>query len=506
MARLLAIAVAFTLGITVAQFIILRLAAPSLVDVSQENEQLQARLQAADAERRQLLQVLDVERQTRTRYEAAAVAMNVSLQRVQGKLQTLAHASNTALEQAVSAQLQAEHTAREMENTALELQRSLYAALQSSSKNGQHGNTASQTKHQLQQLQIRQQGKDTRSLVVPMLGDWEEASDDDWYSLLRRRGCRDRGFREKVQCCEPQLWPNFTNPLRQLRFRSNYRLHMYKLERLLNGGTITFIGDSISAQIFDAMRARAVRENLEAVPTALTPESLVGTSVNFVRTLQTGQPAVAFTLRIIRADKVENFYSAVDDAISLQPAVQGQSNRPGDSQVEPVQHIVVGNLGLHFSDSHANETTEYVRQLRYLADRLQRFNALPGNFGFLRDITPQHFKSRDMVDEAMGDYAKRNRSVTHCSAWSSGLLSTRNNRHNQIMEDVAEEFGLLVQKTTPYLKERHDAHIETRDNLKNNILDCTHWCAAVFDVFEDTFLYILHKRYGMDPRLKTVTA
>eukprot|EP00052_Salpingoeca_macrocollata_P006395 m.2368 g.2368 ORF g.2368 m.2368 type:complete len:274 (+) comp1541_c0_seq2:10-831(+) len=199
MARLLAIAVAFTLGITVAQFIILRLAAPSLVDVSQENEQLQARLQAADAERRQLLQVLDVERQTRTRYEAAAVAMNVSLQRVQGKLQTLAHASNTALEQAVSAQLQAEHTAREMENTALELQRSLYAALQSSSKNGQHGNTASQTKHQLQQLQIRQQGKDTRSLVVPMLGDWEEASDDDWYSLLRRRGCRDRGFREKVQ-------------------------------------------------------------------------------------------------------------------------------------------------------------------------------------------------------------------------------------------------------------------------------------------------------------------
>ena len=34
---------------------------------------------------------------------------------------------------------------------------------------------------------------------------------------------------------------------------------------------------------------------------------------------------------------------------------------------------------------------------------------------------------------------------------------------------------------------------ETRDGSKKNVLDCTHWCAPVFDVFEDTLLFALTK-------------
>ncbi len=43
--------------------------------------------------------------------------------------------------------------------------------------------------------------------------------------------------------------------------------------------------------------------------------------------------------------------------------------------------------------------------------------------------------------------------------------------------------------------DRYDAHIETRNDLKNNILDCTHWCAAAFDVFDDTLIGALAQVY-----------
>ena len=58
----------------------------------------------------------------------------------------------------------------------------------------------------------------------------------------------------------------------------------------------------------------------------------------------------------------------------------------------------VVNIGLHFSDSHEDKTKEFQNQLEQFAHALSAFNQQLGCFGFLRDITPQHFKGRDSDD------------------------------------------------------------------------------------------------------------
>ena len=67
-------------------------------------------------------------------------------------------------------------------------------------------------------------------------GLWEECSTDDWISLMRYRGCREQGYNSRVQCCEPQFFPNYTTPLRHVRFVSSYPFQTYKLERYAGQG------------------------------------------------------------------------------------------------------------------------------------------------------------------------------------------------------------------------------------------------------------------------------
>eukprot|EP00056_Hartaetosiga_gracilis_P020007 m.109 g.109 ORF g.109 m.109 type:complete len:178 (+) comp80_c0_seq1:58-591(+) len=151
---------------------------------------------------------------------------------------------------------------------------------------------------------------------------------------------------------------------------------------------------------------------------------------------------------------------------------------------------------------------------------------------------------------AFGEYSRRDLNVNHCSSWSSNhhynshnLIAderdeetddddevvevaaaasqevassmpstpstpsttvshtgTEDNEakalsNNEIIHILAKEYSLEVQPTVKYLSSRFDAHLETREKAKNFILDCTHWCAHVFDVFEDTMLAILMEKF-----------
>lgn len=85
------------------------------------------------------------------------------------------------------------------------------------------------------------------------------------------------------------------------------------------------------------------------------------------------------------------------------------------------------NIGLHFSDSHQNETEMFRRQLEFLMQHmgirwvaavdcqhrrltgslsmLVQFNrASPNNYAFLRDITPQHFQVNISFDGVNSDF------------------------------------------------------------------------------------------------------
>ncbi|EDQ87997.1 uncharacterized protein MONBRDRAFT_37661 [Monosiga brevicollis MX1] len=55
-------------------------------------------------------------------------------------------------------------------------------------------------------------------------------------------------------------WRNASQAEWHMIFESRFAFRAYKLEYVLHGGSIAFVGDSISSQIYDAIRQRAVRE------------------------------------------------------------------------------------------------------------------------------------------------------------------------------------------------------------------------------------------------------
>ncbi|EGD83174.1 hypothetical protein PTSG_03805 [Salpingoeca rosetta] len=319
---------------------------------------------------------------------------------------------------------------------------------------------------------------------------WEEVPEEDWDSLLRRRGCKEVDYIDKVHCCNPKYFHNFTTPMKHMRFVSPYPFAAYKLERLIRGGTISFIGDSITSQIYEALRARAHREKYVTRPLEKLPP-LAQAGLQYINN-KTGHPALAFTTLLYRADKAENIDEFIEASIPQLPSTaQHSSNRP--------QHIIVANIGLHFSDTHKDKSEEFRVQVDKFARALSTFNKHPLHFGFFRDITPQHFQSRADSSKHQGDYFKRDRSINHCAPWQeTQLQSHRNNLNNEYLIETAARYGLVVQPTTEFLAPRFDAHLETRNNDKGNVLDCTHWCAPVFDVFEDGLMAVLASRFSVD--------
>eukprot|EP00043_Microstomoeca_roanoka_P010056 m.95892 g.95892 ORF g.95892 m.95892 type:complete len:452 (+) comp14775_c0_seq2:154-1509(+) len=313
-------------------------------------------------------------------------------------------------------------------------------------------------------------------------GFWKKASPEEWDAIERRHGCRSEGFREHVQCCDATLFPNFTTPIDRLVFTSDFAFSAHKLERLLRGGTISFIGDSITAQIFNSLRARAAREKYIISTSEIQPP-LSTLSVDIIHT-RTGSKVKAFTATLYRADKATNIEEFLDASLVANPTPRSEA-----------QHVAVVNIGLHFSDKSEDQTERFKEQIVTFADALVRFNKQPNCFGFFREITPQHFKSVEKAGQ--GDYFSRDRSINHCAPWEAmQRQSYRNNLLNQILAEVAAKRNLIVQPVTKFLAPRHDAHLETRFTEKNNVLDCTHWCAQVFDVFEDGLMAVLFHRFG----------
>jgi hypothetical protein len=130
-----------------------------------------------------------------------------------------------------------------------------------------------------------------------------------------------------------------------------------------------------------------------------------------------------------------------------------------------------------------------------------------------RAVTPQHFKPRrgGLPDAVFGGFEKRDKNATTCVPHNSGDASADANvwaaddhsrgivDFNAILRNVAAEIGVPVQSTQPLLRSRHDAHIEARKSTTDTFtLDCTHWCAAVLDVFDVTLADVLRARFGED--------
>ena len=134
-------------------------------------------------------------------------------------------------------------------------------------------------------------------------------------------------------------------------------------------------------QIFDALRARSIREKLVPVDSSNT-DPAKGLAVGFVRQREgEDQVTPAFTLELFRVDKSPDFQATVDSAIPLDRLPEGMGL---DNTLNDPNHVVVANIGLHFSDSHTNETQLFVDQLRYIAKRLKDFNQIPGNSNILK--------------------------------------------------------------------------------------------------------------------------
>eukprot|EP00053_Salpingoeca_punica_P004579 m.49852 g.49852 ORF g.49852 m.49852 type:complete len:487 (-) comp12857_c0_seq1:203-1663(-) len=386
--------------------------------------------------------------------------MNHSLTMSNKRLRALVQGSETAIERAVLASLQAEDDATEMEKKLLAMQADL--------------------------------AKKTTYDVTPLFrGEWQRANDEAWQGLLQHHGCLSE-FRDDVLCCDAGVWPNFQTPLQPLVFQSNFPFRMRSLQQLLaRGGKLTFVGDSISQQVYQSLKARAMAEGYILIGAKNASEHATASfGIGLNSTEYKSGYERCFDVELFRVDRTADPLGVFDKAVPLDSLGRSSSSK----------HIVVANIGLHFANGRSNQTEEFTEQLTHMVERLEAFNQVTGNFGFLRDITPQHFTTES--SDAQGEYASRNKTATACSPWSSGLIITfRNNLHNSLLMDMAQAHNLYVQETTPFLKERYDAHLETRDSTKGSVLDCTHWCAPVFDVMHDTFMYILQRRFGHDLRL-----
>lgn len=129
---------------------------------------------------------------------------------------------------------------------------------------------------------------------------WVLATETEWIGMLRRRGCRDNGFRNKIQCCEPELFRNFTTPLRHWLLSSTQSFKVERLHKVLQGGGITFVGDSITSQIYNALVSRAVREKFIMNSTIPLPPMATAASTF----LHPYTKQVAFHTALYRIDKV----------------------------------------------------------------------------------------------------------------------------------------------------------------------------------------------------------
>ena len=155
-----------------------------------------------------------------------------------------------------------------------------------------------------------------------------------------------------------------------------------------------------------------LRDQLYAIPCTLRPHA---TACSFLIRDKGGQPYSAFILELFRADRADNATELFDAAMAPTLALaikddsvanvvkeggeeegtfNGQKSRNenevvgviGEKVLEEVpqrgsfKHVVVANIGLHFSDSFADETAAFTKQLHYLAAALHTFNKKRGMF------------------------------------------------------------------------------------------------------------------------------
>lgn len=366
-------------------------------------------------------------------------------------------------------------------------------------------------------------------------------------TLCRNRGCGgeyDR-FVNKIFCCNDKFFPNHTSELQPLYFEPQLppavgmevdpRSLKFSAEefakRLGPLGTLTFVGDSISEQTFTFLRSRLLAAGF--YNTLIPDVPLAALALKFVTKLKS--PRVEFFMELYRIDRLKNSTAQaqiLDKAMPLGRTASGQSKKlvalaPASKRVQEYledpqgtatrlglaaavdastdaaphpKHIVVSNIGLHYTSGFKRVQNEYRERLEGLVQHTGKFNANGHhNFGFLRESSPQHFKS----DGGQGEYSNRDASVNQCWPWAPDTVhssTTTLNKNNELMHKLAADYKVPVQTISTLLSDRPDAHIETRSEEKNFILDCTHWCAQVSDVFEDTLLHMLRTRY-MDVHL-----
>jgi hypothetical protein len=159
------------------------------------------------------------------------------------------------------------------------------------------------------------------------------------------------------------------------------------------------------------------------------------------------------------------------------------------------KHVIVVGIGLHYNK--AEEMPQFRADLTALAARMRLFGFLKGNFAFFQEVPPQHFKDGTSGGGTdVNAFHRRDLAANECWPWDpTGSFAHRNALLNEIVASVAEGHSLHLQRVAAPLTPRFDAHLEWRNHQKAG-LDCTHWCAQVFDAFEDTLLQTLQLRFG----------
>lgn len=366
---------------------------------------------------------------------------------------------------------------------------------------------------------------------------WMAASSSEWRQMLRRRGCLQRTATNDPTRRKPDLTccsqidhgraagggiaaRNGTTPVQRLILRQSIEgvghgsgggEVLHALDRYLAGGVLTFVGDSVSSQAYYSLVTRArVSSKWAVVPSLLHRSNLSATTYSIVDKIG---GRYGFTIELFRCDRAAEFESMVNRALTVAPVRRPQSLDKAGRGVTTVspRHIVAVNIGLHFTGKGSDT---FNRKLLMLAKRMRLLNLLSNHFAFFRDVTPQHFKPRSGAASLAhsGLFERRDESATQCAAIgpkhgvnvapamnraiSKAALASVTNL-NVAVHTVAAEIGVAVQTTQHLLSGRHDAHIEARKLAHGKfVVDCTHWCAAVLDVFDVTLLDVLEQRYG----------
>jgi len=365
---------------------------------------------------------------------------------------------------------------------------------------------------------------------------WDAATPSEYQSMLRRHGCTAvpvagaaRRPPDRHQCCStadrhpetgyrrnPRVSRAGVTAVRRLVLRpgngtGEHRTSLPPVLRVLHdslsGGVFTLVGDSVTAQAFHSLVSRArVSKSWRVVMARIPTSNLTAASVSVIK--KSGGH-YGFTLELFRCDRASDFPAMVKAALKVAPVRYPKSSHNAKLPMPSPRHIVSINIGLHFT---GKKSTTFARDLTILARRMQLINLLSNHFTFFRDVTPQHFKPRTGAVHVAntGQFEKRDLAASTCApitaknhdaAVPSVAQGERNRSSvahlNSILYSVAATIGVPVQATHALLTERHDAHIEARKSTSDKfILDCTHWCADVLDVFDVTLADILSRRYG----------